>query len=321
LLLLMKTASNSFCRWDAGQKLFMSYLQKLTVAPDFVLPNELIVAVNELLSGDNDRAFIAEQLVLPSFDEAAGLMYEVEPLALIKAIKKLTNFIANGAQDNLFNSYRVCQQALQQDNHNAVANRALKNVCLNYLSVLSAHQGLSAEQYQYAANNGDVSIENMTDSLAALNCAAKNNLVNFTDDMQHFLQKWQATTLVMDKWFVLAASQVDESIFAELSALTQHKLFSLKNPNRARSLIGAFAMNNPEFFHCKSGKGYQFLAEHIAKLNDINPQVASRLITPLIQYKSFSSEHQQLMKVQLVKLHTLSNLSNDLKEKLDAALS
>ena len=318
LLLLMKTASNSFCRWDAGQKLFMSYIQKLTVAPDFVIPNELIFAVNTILSSDNDRAFIAEQLHLPSFDEAAGLIGEVEPIALINAIKKLTAFIAFGAEDKLLSCYQACQQA---NNTDAVANRALKNVCLHYLSTLTNHQGLSAKQYQYSANNNDVSIENMTDSLAALTCAAKNNLFNFTDDMQHFQQKWQSTTLVMDKWFVLAASQVDNSIFSQLKTLVEHRLFSLKNPNRARSLIGAFAMNNPEFFHCKTGKGYQFLAEQITELNTINPQVASRLITPLIQFKSFSTEHQALMKAQLVKLRDLSQLSNDLKEKLDAALS
>jgi aminopeptidase N len=321
LLLLMKTASNSFCRWDAGQKLFMSYLQKLTLAPDFVIPKDLIHAVNDLLSSDNDRAFIAEQLIIPSFDEAAGLINEVEPVALIKAIKKLTTFIALGAQEKLLNSYTVCQQAQKSGRTNAVADRSLKNVCLHYLSILPDYQELAAKQYQYAANNNEASLENMTDSLAALTCAAKNNLISFTDDMAHFQQKWQETTLVMDKWFVLAASQADECIFKQLAMLTTHPLFSLKNPNRARSLIGAFAMNNPEFFHCKSGQGYQFLADQIAKLNDINPQVASRMITPLIQYKSFSTAHQTLMKTQLERLHALPNLSNDLKEKLDAALS
>jgi len=321
LLSLMKTASNSFCRWDAGQKLFMSYLQKLTLAPDFVIPNELIIAVNELLNSDNDRSFIAEQLLVPSFDEAAGLINEVEPIALINAIKKLTSFIALGAQDKLLSSYQACQQSTPIDNRAAVANRALKNVCLHYLSTLTSHQTLAANQYQYAANNDDISVENMTDSLAALTCAAKNNLLNFTCDMEHFQKKWQTTSLVMDKWFVMAASQVDECIFNQLTELTRHPLFSLKNPNRARSLIGAFAMNNPEFFHCETGQGYQFLAEQIAKLDAINPQVASRLITPLIQFKSFSAEHQALMRAQLVKLRAIANLSNDLKEKLDAALS
>jgi aminopeptidase N len=102
--------------------------------------------------------------------------------------------------------------------------------------------------------------------------------------------------------------------------MTEHQLFSLKNPNRVRSLIGAFSQSNPRYFHCKSGRGYQFLADHICLLNDINPQVASRLITALIQYQDFDDNRQQLMKAQLVRISSLPSLSKDLKEKLDAAL-
>ena len=160
----------------------------------------------------------------------------------------------------------------------------------------------------------------MTDTLAALSCSAKYSLEEFGQQMANFEQKWQSTTLVMDKWFALSASKVDEGIFDQLDELLAHVLFTLKNPNRARSLIGAFAMNNPRYFHCKSGRGYQFLTSQIISLNDINPQVASRLITPLIQFKNFEPSHQELMKAALLKIYALPKLSNDLKEKLDAAL-
>ena len=105
--------------------------------------------------------------------------------------------------------------------------------------------------------------------------------------MQKFEQHWQTTPLVMDKWFSLGASVRNDNIFEQLTNLIKHNLFSIKNPNRARSLIGAFAMNNPKYFHSPTGEGYQFLADKIAELNTINPQVASRLITPLIQFNSF----------------------------------
>ena len=106
-----------------------------------------------------------------------------------------------------------------------------------------------------------------------------------------------------------------------LSDLIKHPLFSLKNPNRARSLIASFAYNNPRHFHSLTGDGYKFLANQIALLDDINPQVASRLITPLIQYKGFDKVRQKLMRTELEKLSLLPTLSKDLKEKLDAALS
>jgi len=319
LLTIMKQAENSFCRWDAGQKLLMSYIQQLTFSADYDIPTDLISTINEMLSNDVDRAFIAEQLSLPSFDEAAGLMVDVDPIALTNAITKLSRFIAIGAQQQLLKSYNACSASSSQEG--AIANRALKNACLTLLSTLEQYQYLVTEQYQLATENDDVLQENMTDSLAALTCSAKQNLPELAQQLQHFEHKWQQTTLVMDKWFALNASVVSDDIFEQLSALLSHPQFSLKNPNRARSLIGAFAMNNPKYFHCPTGRGYQFLAEQIAKLNEINPQVASRLITPIIQYKSFAPLHQKLMKAELLNLYALPKLSNDLKEKLDAALS
>ncbi len=319
LLTIMNKANNSFCRWDAGQKLLMSYIQQLTFDASYVIPEVLVNTINELLNSDGDRAFIAEQLSLPSFDEAASLMVDIEPLALTQAITALATFISQGAKQQLLISYQACQQ--KDLTESVVANRALKNVCLGYLSLLPQYHYLVTEQYQQATNNDDISQENMTDSLAALNCSAKNNLSDLNNQLTHFEQKWQQTTLVMDKWFALNASVVSDNIFSQLTLLLDHPQFSLKNPNRARSLIGAFAMNNPKYLHCQTGRGYQFLADQIAKLNEINPQVASRLITPLIQYKSFAASHQKLMKAELIKLQALPNLSNDLKEKLDAALS
>jgi aminopeptidase N len=123
----------------------------------------------------------------------------------------------------------------------------------------------------------------------------------------------------MDKWFTINAQLSNDDIYQHLDTLLLHKLFSLKNPNRARSLIGAFTSNH-KYFHCSSGRGYQFLANQIALLNEINPQVASRLITPLIQFKGFDKVRQVLMRIELEKLSQLPTLSNDLKEKLDAAL-
>ena len=318
LFTIMKQANNSFCRWDAGQKLLMSYIQQLTFDIDYVIPDTLISVINEILMSDEDRAFIAEQISLPSFDEAAGLMVDIEPLALINAIKSLSTFIAKGTQQQLLTRYNACQNKSDLD---SVANRSLKNTCLAYLSQLPEYHYLVKEQYRKATKNDEIEQENMTDSLAALTCSARYDLADLNKQLDHFEEKWQKTTLVMDKWFALNASVVSENIFTRLDTLLAHPQFSLKNPNRARSLIGAFAMNNPKYFHCSSGRGYHFLAEQITKLNEINPQVASRLITPLIQYKSFAPVHQKLMKDTLITLQALPKLSNDLKEKLDAALN
>jgi aminopeptidase N len=316
LFTIVSKANNSFCRWDAGQKLLMSYIQSLTLTPSFVIPKQLLSCFTDILNANEDPAFIAEQLVLPSFDESADVIDQVDPISLVNALETLTLFIAKGIEQPLLKKLQNCQAILQKTNlceAEITANKALKNICLQYLASLEQHKSLVEQQFDES--------DNMTDSLAALNCSAKYNLESFTTQMQTFEQKWQSTTLVMDKWFSLSASLVNDDIFNHLAHLTEHKLFSLKNPNRARSLIGAFAMNNPKYFHCVSGKGYKFLADNVAELNTINPQVASRLITPLIQFNSFNEPNRSLMKAQLIKLQALPNLSNDLKEKLDASLT
>jgi aminopeptidase N len=316
LFTIVSKANNSFCRWDAGQKLLMSYIKSLTLTSDFTVPTQLLTCFTDILNSDEDAAFIAEQLVLPSFDESADLIEQVDPDSLINALQKLTLFIATGIEKPLLQKLLDCQFRLQKSHLSeaeVTGNKALKNICLHYLASLEQHSGLVEQQF----NESD----NMTDSLAALNCAAKYDLACFSEHMSTFEKKWQDTSLVMDKWFSLSASLASDDIFSQLANLTEHRLFTLKNPNRARSLIAAFAMNNPKYFHSISGKGYEFLADKIAELNMINPQVASRLITPLIQFNSFAQPHKELMKAQLIRLQALPNLSNDLKEKLDASLT
>lgn len=316
LYTIMASAKNSFCRWDAGQKLLMSYIKALTLNADFDIPKRLLTRLTAMLQTNDDAAFIAEQLTLPSFDEAADMIDNVNPINLADAIKKLVLFIAQGLDQSLVKKLHECKSILKNTNlseDEIAANKALKNSCLSYLASLEQHEKLVEQQF----NESD----NMTDSLAALSCSAKFNLTRFAEQMQQFESQWQDTALVMDKWFYLSASLASDEIFTHLNNLENHKLFTLKNPNRARSLINAFAMNNPKYFHCTSGKGYQFLADKVAELNTINPQIASRLVTPLIQFNSFAKPHNELMKAQLIRLQTLPNLSNDLKEKLDASLT
>jgi len=310
---IMAHANDEFCRWDAGQKLLITYVKKLVANPELSLPPALITTFANILGSDLEPAFKAEQLILPSFDEVADLIDEVDPLALLAALKKLKLYLAKGLKEELASTYQENLQTQYSNDGISAGKRALKNACLSYLVLLPDYQARVNQQFQAS--------DNMTDTLAALSCSAKSNLPEFDEQMSKFEQEWQDTNLVMDKWFMLAASLASDDIYQRLDALIEHPAFTLKNPNRARSLIGAFANNNPKYFHCIRGRGYQFLANQVALLNDINPQVASRLITPLIQFKGFDKQRQQLMRGELERLSKLANLSKDLKEKLDAALS
>ena len=309
-------ATDGFCRWDAGQKLLTRYIIKLTENSEYRLPEQLITTFKGLLNSEAEPAFKAEQLILPSFDEVADLIDEVDPIALLTALAKLRLFLARGLKAELYSAYKgdnVIDYSSDDTVKDAVASRSLKNSCLPYLCLLEEHNAVNNQQYTLS--------NNITDTLAALQCSAKYNLPEFSQQMHDFESKWHDTPLVMDKWFANYACLASGDIFEQLTQLTEHPLFSLKNPNRARSLIGAFSVNNPKYFHCLSGRGYQFLASQITLLNKINPQVASRLITPLIQFKGVDKARQKLMKEQLVILRALPDLSKDLIEKLDAAFA
>ncbi len=313
LATIMVDAQDSFCRWDAGQQLLISYIKALACDPQTVLPESLLNVFGRILHSDIDQALIAEQLILPEFDQLVDLMDNVDPIALVKAISQLKSFLAKGLQTQFLAVYQACQQAHYQNDAASVAKRSLKNVCLSYLGTLTQYHTLVIEQFDSA--------DNMTDCLAALRISAQNNLASFTAQMQTFEAAWHNTALVMDKWFMLNALRNSDEIFTQLQQLSKHRLFSLKNPNRARSLIGSFSQHNPQYFHIPTGQGYQFLVDNLVLLNEINPQVASRLLTPLMNFKRFNQHHQALMKAELLRLYDLPNLSKDLKEKLDAALN
>jgi aminopeptidase N len=191
--------------------------------------------------------------------------------------------------------------------------RAFKNIALSLLcQVTDTHESLVEKQY-YSARN-------MTDSLGALKAAATAELACLPMLLSDFESKWQSTPLVMDKWLTLQALVNSDEVIEKIKTLTKHPSFSFSNPNRIRSLIGAFVTANTYQFHRADGEGYRYLTKILVKLNKTNPQVASRMITPLIQFAKFDQPRQQLMKQCLVELKSLPDLSTDLYEKVTKSL-
>lgn len=310
---ISKLSTDYFCRWDAVQKIMQHHVKQLTVDSSAVIEQSFFDLLRTCLTDIDDDAFKALLLTLPSFDELVTSIEKVDALALCDALKTLKLLIANALSEDILSTYSQAKASVSGDESKNVAGRALQNMCLSYLVQIKSHQPLVLAQYQQATN--------MTDALGALNVAAKANIDGLDTLLESFEQKWHGTSLVMDKWFTVCASIGADDIFEQMQLLMQREDFTLKNPNRARSLIGAFVMQNPRYFHCLTGQGYQFLADQIITLNTINPQVASRLITPLIQFKEFDVNRQNQMRAELVRIQSTPNLARDLVEKLDAALS
>jgi len=59
----------------------------------------------------------------------------------------------------------------------------------------------------------------------------------------------------------------------------------------------------------------------LTDLNRRNPQVAARMIEPLIRLKRYDADRQQMMRSALEELQGLEKLSGDLYEKISKALN
>ncbi|WP_438500746.1 aminopeptidase N [Pantoea ananatis] len=320
LTFLMRHASNDFSRWDAAQSLLATYL-RLNVArhqqgQHLSLPLHVADAFRTvLLDANSDPALTALILSLPGENEIAELFEIIDPQAIALVREALVRTLARELADEFFAVYNANQQAEYHVDHAEIGKRSLKNICLYYLAFGDMDLADKLVQAQYHHAN------NMTDSLAALSAAVAAQLPCRDILLADYDERWHKDGLVMDKWFMLQATSPAQNALLNVRRLLSHRSFSMGNPNRIRSLIGAFASGNPSAFHAEDGSGYRFLVEMLTDLNTRNPQVASRMIEPLIRLKRYDAHRQALMRQALEQLQGLDKLSGDLYEKITKALN
>ncbi|WP_063662060.1 aminopeptidase N [Aliivibrio fischeri] len=318
LIFLMVRAQNDFARWDAGQMLLANYIRKnianIQDDKDLVLPQSVVDAFRGvLLNAELEHAFIAEMFVLPNHNEITGWFDTVDVDAIDKALGFIKQTLATELKDEFSVTYHSLKQGSYSVEHDAIGKRALRNCSLSYLAKTEIGEALVEAQYQDA--------DNMTDTMAAMGAANAAELSIRQTLMNDFSAKWSHDGLVMDKWFILQGSNPSSEALSIIKETMNHKAFSLKNPNRTRSLIGSFAGGNAVNFHSKTGEGYAFLGDILIEMNESNPQVASRLVDPLLKFKKYDSDRQSLIKAQLQRLADLDNLAKDLYEKVTKALA
>jgi aminopeptidase N len=320
LTFLMRHARNDFARWDAAQSLMATYI-KLNVARQqqgqpLSLPLHVADAFRAVLLEENsDPALMALILTLPSENEIAELFETIDPQAISDVRESLVRLLATELADEWLAVFNANQSDEYRIEHAEIGKRSLKNVCLGYLAFGDVELADKLVNAQFSHAN------NMTDSLAAMAASVAAQLPCREALLVAFDERWHQDGLVMDKWFALQATSPAPDVLNRVRALLNHRSFTLSNPNRIRSLIGAFASANPSAFHAANGSGYQFLTEILTDLNTRNPQVAARMIEPLIRLKRYDAGRQALMRNALEQLKGLDKLSGDLYEKISKALS
>jgi aminopeptidase N len=320
LLHLFSHDSDPVNRWEAGQRLAMARLLKLTAAisngAKLELDETFVEAMRKMLVDSSlDAAFREQALLLPSESMIADQMEVVNPLAIHLARQFMRRIIGLALREDLMAQYHAnLTPGEYSPDAVSAGRRALKNLALAYMAAEPDGDTLALVQKQYD-NAG-----NMTDRVAALVALIHAQAPGVDDALQRFYDEFENEALVIDKWFTMQAGAPGTDV-AKVRALMEHKAFSMKNPNRARSLIFAFCNGNPSRFHAPDGSGYAFWAEQVMALDALNPQVASRLARAMDRWRRFAPALQVQMKKALQQVADKKKLSSDVREIVSKALA
>ena len=314
LAFLSSHDDDPFARFEAMQQLMTGYLlAKIGGTPtdqDIVLD-----AFGAVLRDDNiDPAFQAELAILPSEAFLGDQMAAVDPQAIHEAREALRTELAQVHLDHIRNLYDACAPGEFSLSAQARAKRKLRNVSLGYLSAADPDHAakLAYEQYRSA--------DNMTAKQGALSVLASLEADERDLAFDDFYKRYRDNALVLDKWFMLQAMSQREGTAERVKGLANHPDFTLKNPNRVRSLYGAFT-NNQVHFHAASGTGYDWVTNMVIELDKQNPQTAARFIPPLGRWRRYERGRSELMRLALERIAAQLDLSKDVAEQVHKSLA
>ncbi|RED16744.1 aminopeptidase N [Parasphingopyxis lamellibrachiae] len=302
-----------FARYEAMQQLMVeTIIDAVSGRP--VDHDPVIEAVRQTLTDpDLDKAFIAEAVLLPSESFVGDQMLIVEPEAIHRAREALRDDLGETLAEDWRAAYAASSGNAYTYNPAATGLRRLRAVALGYVAASGLDEApqLATDQFESA--------DNMTDRQAALAVLANSEWPERTGALEQFYDRYRNDALVLDKWFMAQALSTREDTLASVEALSRHPDFSIDNPNRLRSLVGAFG-SNQRAFHAASGHGYRFLADFILKADAINPQTAARLLPPLGKWRRFDEERGAMMRAELERILAGPNLSKDVFEQASKSL-
>ncbi len=319
--LLVGHDSDSFCRWEAAQILAVRKIGLLI--EDYLHGREMradqeFIGVYRAVMADRDRldpAYLAQLLTLPS----EGYLAEFCEVIEVEAIHGAREFVRRNLAAALQDDFKACFAENRQSepyryDPDLSGRRALNNICLAYLAISGEPEAdeLCLEQYRTA--------DNMTDEFAALRIMVHGGAAKGAEVLASFEEKWRKDPLVMDKWLAVQATVPEPDTLAKVKELMNHPAFVIKNPNRARALLGSFAMGNPLAFNQSNGAGYEFMAEQIITLDRLNPQTAARIAGCFGRWRRFNEALQALIKAQLEMILQTDNISSDLYEVVSRTL-
>jgi aminopeptidase N len=328
LLVLLAHDADPFNRWEAGQRLalrrLLAAVQGAEVPP---LDAPFVEAMRSVLRHPTlDPAFKDLVLTLPGEAYIAEQLASVDPQRIHAVREHLRAQLA----DRLHHEWAWAWEAHQvsegyrplpaQAGRRALANRALGNLCLHAVRVGDpVWPGRAYQRFKDAAN--------MTDRLGALQALIGAHAELAAPALARMHEMFAGNALVVDKWFALQAAAPEPvgegagQVLARARTLLEHADFSLKNPNRARSLVFTLCMANPAAFHRRDAAGYVFWAERLLELDALNPQVAARLARAMDRWTALAEPYRSAAHEAITRVAARSGLSDDVREIVQHALA
>jgi aminopeptidase N len=313
LAFLAARDDDPFARYEAIQQLMLDTLLR-SIAGEAAGHQAVVDSVRHTLTdGALDPALVAEAVLLPSEAFIGDHMERVDPEAVFAARQALRIELGRALERPWRDAYAANAANRYEYSPAAKGARRLKTVALGYLLAAGAEGAPGLAERQFAG------ADNMTDRLGALGALANSDAAERHGALSAFYERYREDPLVLDKWFTVQATSTRDDTPDAVRALAEHPDFSLSNPNRIRSLVGAFAANQ-RAFHEPGGRGYRFLADMILAVDALNPQTAARFVPPLGRWRRFDDTRAALMKAQLERIVGTGGISKEVYEQASKSL-
>jgi len=309
LLFLMARDRDPFNRWEAAQ----------TVARRLVLdePHERTQSLSEYAAAlatvvrdlrETDPAFLAEMLRLPGVNVLASFLEsDVNPQALHDTRNRVLARIAGTLEPLLRETFDMLAVTESwSPSHEQAGRRAARAAALSLLMHADgdAAARLARETWERATN--------MTERAMAISALSQSASPLREEVLDAFIGRFGDDHLMVDKWLAWHATWPHRDCVERVRALMESDWFSLKNPNRVRSLVGMFASANPVAFARADGAGFALVADTILELDRLNPQVAARLATTFRNWRTYEPVRRERAREALERIAASGRLSGDL---------
>jgi aminopeptidase N len=324
LLTLLQHDADPFNRWEAGQRLALGRLLATVQADSAAAPLDepFVEAMRAILTHPTlDSAFKELVLTLPSEVYVAEQLDVVDPQRIHAAREAMKLQLAQALRAEWTAAFEANQpQGGYSPDPVSAGQRALANLSLAMLCLDAVAQGDSVWPGRAYQRFKDAS--NMTDRLGALGALVASHAPLAEPALARYHELFRNEPLVIDKWFSLQASapEKDGKVFARAKALLSHPDFTLKNPNRVRSLIGALCMGNPAAFHRPDAAGYVFWADRVLELDTVNPQLAARIARVMDRWNKLAEPYRSAAREAIQRVAAKPDLSKDVREIVSRAL-